>query len=307
MVKSRYGIYTYVNLIFNFIFIVAIVYICFILNPWKRSEKIPVPNVFIAIFLLFFVFLFLHKLLKIALNISISDKHIKVAGIFTKTREINSDEIGSIDLFSKANYFWFIGQETIATKIELNNGEKIMIADPFYRNIGMIKQTIAENFKEKIKPYKTEKVGVFFESLQIKEVRKFSGNPVTSFNTLLYAGFIVSMIFLSFLPNKVHDIKLVVLFLFVLLYFGFGSQMHYFLIDEKYLIVKNHYFFWFKKYYRIEDIIAASFESPYRRSEALRVITNDFKSRLYGAGSLRSKHWIQLKERFEASGIKVIK
>ena len=220
---------------------------------------------------------------------------------------ISTADIASIDFFSRANYYLLIGQITIVTEIELITGEKIIIPDPFYRNIGKLKQAIAKNFKGKIIPYTSERKIKSSSFLQINDFEKIAGNPYTCFNTLLLAGMVISLFLMQFLPNKVNDIKFASLIMSVVLYFGLGLQMNYFLISGQDLIVKNHYFFWFTKIYKIENIIAVSFENPYRRSEALKIVTNDFKSRLYGAGSLRSNHWVVLKERLWDLGIKVVK
>lgn len=95
----------------------------------------------------------------------------------------------------------------------------------------------------------------------------------------------------------------------VICYSGFGYQMFYFLISNQHLIIKNHFFPWLTKYYNLDDIIEIHFEQPWgyrsRRSKSLRVITKDFKTKLYSAGSLQEKHWRMLQQKFESYGIEV--
>lgn len=265
----------------------------------KNSKISPILGVILILTLVFYALYIMAKKIFI---IKINSQKIDIQGIF-KRFIVNEADIASIDFFSKASYYLLIGQITIVTEIELITGERIIIADPFYRNIGKLKQVIAKNFKEKIIPYISERKIKSSSFLQVNDFEKIAGNPYTCFNTLLLAGMIISFFLMQFLPNKVNDIKFASLIMSVVLYFGLGLQMNYFLISGQDLIVKNHYFFWFTKIYKIENIIAVNFENPYRRSEALKIVTNDFESKLYGAGSLREKDWKALKEKTDELGI----
>ena len=77
-------------------------------------------------------------------------------------------------------------------------------------------------------------------------------------------------------------------------FFGMGTQMNYFLIDNGYLIIKNHYFAWLNRKVSLQDVVEVDIEQPNKRSTGLRIITRDFKSKLYGAGSLRDRNWEEL-------------
>ena len=116
------------------------------------------------------------------------------------------------------------------------------------------------------------------------------------------------MIFVAFIIVKDPERLITFLPLFLIFFLGLfywvsGIQMFYFVISDNNLIIRNHFFFWYKKYYSLDDIIEVNFESPYKRSDALRVTTSNFKSKLYSAGSLRSKTWDALKEKFIELGI----
>jgi len=81
--------------------------------------------------------------------------------------------------------------------------------------------------------------------------------------------------------------------------------MHYFVLANDYFVVKNHNFIWLKKYYRLKDIKEIVFETQGKQPNCLRVITNDFRNKLYPAGTLRDKNWLELKEELEKKGISV--
>jgi hypothetical protein len=80
--------------------------------------------------------------------------------------------------------------------------------------------------------------------------------------------------------------------------------MNFFEIKYGKLIIKNHYFPWKKKEFDLKDIEEVSTETPYRRSTGLRIITYQFESKFYGAGSLRSHTWNDLLKDLESIGIK---
>ena len=56
--------------------------------------------------------------------------------------------------------------------------------------------------------------------------------------------------------------------------------------------------------YRFSDIREVVFERQGQVS-GIRLITRDYKSRLYSAAPLRNKTWIKMKKRLENEGVKV--
>jgi hypothetical protein len=134
--------------------------------------------------------------------------------------------------------------------------------------------------------------------------KKYSGNSFTSFNTLLIVGM---AIFFLIIINVEMKRKVPIIFpilIMSLLYIGFGIQMYFFEIKEQKLLIRNHYFPWIKTEYDLNNIEEVSKESPYRRSDGLRIITYEFKSKFFGAGSLRTGNWKELFEDLTALGIK---
>lgn len=296
MVRSRFNAYAYLSFFFVAVFLILSLYL--LLHPQlnlkgKTGKTFPAPLVgFVILLLTFFLF---YVLAKVIYFITI-DNSISIKGVFRK-KQIERSEIKSIDLFSREDFYWSTGSVTIGTRIELENGEKFIIADPFYRNIDIIKQTLSEGFKEKIKPYNTNKSARLTQTVFDDDLEKFAGNSYTSFNGLLFLGFILFFVLMILYKQNLQVAHLFLILPVIILYFGFGSQLNYFLISKNRLIVKNHLLFWVNKVYYIDDITHVNFESPYRRSEALRITTSNFKSRLYSAGSLRRKDWRALKEK----------
>jgi hypothetical protein len=84
-----------------------------------------------------------------------------------------------------------------------------------------------------------------------------------------------------------------------------SRRLFYFGVSDHYLGIRMHNFFGVKKNYLLTDIREVVFESHYRMTTCLRIITDDFESKLYPADSLWSKRWMELKQTLEEKNIKV--
>lgn len=304
MVTSKFKfVQVYLTLILIIVLIGFITF--FFLHPHESFKTKFGANisgvVFGFVFLILIVFIY-YPFLKNLYTIEIIGQTIFLQRIFYK-KEINEDDIKRIDLFSQKNLGIISGNATtIATLIELTNGEQIIIADVLYKNIDEIKQVLSENFKQKIQSENlvvNKKNNFVVESLG-EEV--FAGSQFTSVNGILFYGLMSFMFFIFFisgrLQNSVGYLIRIYVFIFLMWYFILGFQMYYFVISSGNLIIKNHFWFWYKKNYSLDNISEVNFESPYNRSKALRITTNDFSSKLYSAGSLRKHHWQALKNKF---------
>ncbi len=290
--KSRFSIYTYVWIFLTLVFLAIPIFLIIKTQLAGESDEKYIGAIafsFLSILLFYLYSRFCHL-------VSINADYITIKGIF-KRKKIAATEIQLIDLFSKKDLYFTIGGETITIRIDLEDGDKIILPDIFYGNIDKMKIALLENFKDKIKPYKTGKTNVLSSAGLETEAEKFAGNPYTSFNGIMICGFTIFILILLLQKKAFVPAYLFLSVPLIIFYVGFGYQLHYFLISNKRLVVKNHLLPWINKVYNVEDIIEANFESQRRRSDALRVSTRDFKSKLYLAGSLRNKHWNLLKEK----------
>ena len=303
IVRSKYSLQDIIGFALIILLIGILAFISTIVPLWENSKKIQLLNIVLILSVLAFLVFATYKLLKATPLFYIDKDCIYIKGTLIRKRKITRSDISEIDLFAVGGV---IGRVTIVTKVTLSNGEKLRIADPNYRNIGELKLALIECFPEKIKSFKTQKKESLPNLLTDNETLKFSGNSLINFNTLFFLGSTISLIAISFSPNRVrtlNDMIIVVLFVSITLFIGIGLQMHFFIFNDEYVIVKNHYFPWYKKYYRVENILAMNFESNRRHSKSLRITTKDFKSRYYSAGSLRDKTWEELKEYIKSRGI----
>lgn len=124
---------------------------------------------------------------------------------------------------------------------------------------------------------------------------------------IAYIVAIYSLFALRDRRNYPSAISLVLIF-FALFYTAVaGGQLFYFQLDGDRLVVRNHIFRWYQRQYSPEEIGNVSFERRPKSSNVLRILTKDFKSRTFGAGTLWEKHWRELREALEARNIPFIR
>ncbi|HKZ66405.1 MAG TPA: hypothetical protein VJ111_08630 [Chitinophagaceae bacterium] len=223
-----------------------------------------------------------------------------------KADSISWGQIRSISLTGKRDRGFMLDSAEVSI-LHLNDGKEIIIWASFYKNICEIR-TILEKVNTLIKENKplTGNINLAFTNHYLRPLTnplasssqfiKYAGNPHTSFNGLLFyflAAFIISIPFTSTKPFS--PIAFVLLTPILMMYLGLGHQLHYFLISEDTLVVKNHFWLWKKHIYNLEEIREIIFEKPGRWTKSVRIITHDFREKLYPAGSLRSRNWKELK------------
>jgi hypothetical protein len=104
----------------------------------------------------------------------------------------------------------------------------------------------------------------------------------------------------SFKGNQFTSLRGVTIWWFVWSYF-----LYYFEIRDDELVIKHHNYFWVNRRYPLSDIREVVFETQHKWPNCLRVITTDFTTHLYPAGSLRDKHWLSLAKALAGHGITV--
>jgi len=93
--------------------------------------------------------------------------------------------------------------------------------------------------------------------------------------------------------------------LVLILFLYLSKRMHYFGLSATYLIVKNQTKFWRLNAYSLSDIKEIVFEQQFKMPVAIRIITNDFESKLYPAASLWDKRWRELRDDLKNKNIEV--
>jgi hypothetical protein len=232
------------------------------------------------------------------------------------TMSVIAPQIRSIRLFARARALnsGRIGLEQVIL-IELTDGGTVSIPDRLYRNMPELRHALLQNF-----PLQTEAASEVIQpeeqltggaaagpSLRLRReiaagtdtpgIRTYAGNPLLSMKGILTLGFALALgsapLTAHFLPNLTSYAVIVLLIL--LFYWVFGTQMFYFQLSDDRMMIRNHFFPWYRRHYDLSDIRQVVFEAQNRRSRGLRITTADLHSRQFGAGSLWDKHWDALK------------
>lgn len=297
MIKSRYKPFQIFITLFISIFFGGITSILLVKDNFS---DLTTPSFLI----IFFVFFLPYILFQRAPRITLEDNIITAKYLF-KTKKYDWNSITDIFLSKKEYYsiLFILGQDMESTSILFENNEKLILWEDMYSNLAEMREFISEKANEKIKdpkPKVNNSAVLFFDR------KIYSGNVWTSFKTIIVAGVILSFgyLILTSPPPKKKYAYLILLMPFIF-YTGFGNEMNYFILEGENFIIKNQFFPWKKKVFKLNDISEFVIESPYKRSNSLRVITKEFRSKLFGAGSLRDKHWKEFKDDITTIGIPV--
>ncbi len=274
----------------------------------ETEDKITWANLIFPFLILIFI---VYSIRYIAINFPkiIIDKSGISFSTYFKKEFYNWNEIENIEITGKRNLsFLFSTMPIEATTLNLKSGKQKYIWADNYSNISEIR-ILLDRAEKLISENKTEMNSLDFKinrsrkilnQINSKEKVEFNGNHILSINGLFFYGFIVFVLFMFFKnPTKMITNYKAILFLIsvgTVMCGIFSFRMYYFIVTEKYIIVKNSIWFWFNKIYEIENIKELVIETPHKQSTSLRIITNDFQSKMYQAGSLRNSTWTKLKE-----------
>lgn len=250
--------------------------------------------------------------LNIFRTVQIDDHGITVSNIF-KSTNYQWIDIKRIKLTGKElEKFLWIGMPFEALKIEMNNGDKKIFFSKYYRNFPLILQSLQLIKKQLSKSQNPQLDGFKYKRLSYPNIRnfgtmtKYDNNHLLSFNGIAIYGFTVFMGYLVLTADRpLYPGGLFFLGLTSIFWLGLGYQLHYFLLDNEYLVIKNHIWFLRTHKYQLTDINEIVFETPHKISTSMRINTKDFHTTLYPAGSLKNSTWNHLMEELKKQKVKV--
>lgn len=205
------------------------------------------------------------------------------------------NDIETIYLTGKMPFRYIVNFPMEGIYLRLKSNEEIFLFDDMYSNLWMIKDYINkvylnnETFKN---PETKEK---FYDKNELFYF--YSGFQIFSFRGILLWFLLTPILFsLIFKNQNFNFIGAISIIIFVLFWFYFNSWlMHHYGVSKKFLLIKNTNLPWKKKLYSLDEIKEIVFESEGKMPNCLRVITNDFQSKLYPGSTLSETTWIQLK------------
>ena len=282
-----------------------------VINPFvkiSKHEHIGILTYLFCTAILVFCIYGIYYFLENFPRIIITKKGILIKTLFKK-KLITWNNISNIKLLGKKPlFFLFLSLPNEVTTLKLKDGSVINIWADYYKNSSQMR-LILENFKlnntislevRYNKRYLTDE-----RSMRCINFTKYSGNPLLSLGSIM---FIVTLILFVFIlieasiqnPNPV---SLIIIPLMAVLYAIFANKMYYFLLSEDLLVIRNHFLFWDKKIYKLSDIKQVVLEQQFNAPISIRVITNNYESKLFAGQTLRRKTFEKLHKELELRNI----
>ncbi|WP_162996695.1 hypothetical protein [Mucilaginibacter kameinonensis] len=249
-------------------------------------------------------------------SISLNNKTISI----DKKETYSWNDIEKIELTGKKYFkFLLIVQDKEALTLKFTGLPELCFFDDMYANTAQIKTFIndnvlnkgiihAINYPIKKSGYPGQITHIYSNSSLSGTVTYYKGNPFLSFDSL--TKWFMILIFLvpvsqSILTNKL-GLGITFLFPSLLFYVYLSAGFYYFGLSDDHLLIRNNDRFWFRAEYPLSNIREIVIDqSSSKIPIALRIITNNFENKAFPGGTLKNKHWQQLKSDLEAKGIKV--
>lgn len=288
-----------------------------VLDDLQAGKPFTKTLFFVPIIFLPFTIYSIHYLLSRFPRLTIDRTGITFSTIF-KTKVYEWNEVEDIQLTGKQFHkFLFASMPVEATTFKFSDNSTIIIWADYYRNISDLRVVLDRANKlleDKSKSLSSLDFTINRQTYSDTEVGfssedEYNGNYLLTFNGLFFWGF---LIFIGYMVSKKPTIfmtnygaVLSISFATFVLCGSLSYQMHYFIVTDKFLIVRNSIWFWRKDIYSLDNIREVVIETPHRLSTSMRVITRDYKTKLYPSGNLKDKTWQLLREKLKSGQIKV--
>ena len=303
---QRHPLKFYATIVFGFLFLFALgSFTIFIGLENEASDQskhkhivLPIMGSIVCLLAIWMVYSYWKNSPKIIID----KTNVKIGN---ETFRLNS--IKDVILTGKMPFRFIINFPMEGTAILFDNGREKILFDDMYSNSYEVKSFLEQVIinKQEFKTRTIKKINK--NELRFENTEKFIGNQFTSLRGISLwglIGFFTILIIGTETSMKLGGViffSLLGAFWFLLHYW----LMHYFELTRKFLIVRNHIFIWKMKIYDLSDIKEIVFETQGNQPNCMRIITNNFKNKLYPAGTLRDKTWLELKKRLETRGVKV--
>jgi len=209
------------------------------------------------------------------------------------------NDLEDISLTGKKPYLFNDEKEGVMLKFKDESARYFL--DEMYANTPEIKQFIRHHIMAEVK----ERQQPHEPDIKDEQFVSYKGKAWLNYRSFLLWCFIGLLIYIGI--SHIGNLGLLILLLGIGLgAFRIGSwYIYYFDLSDNYFVVKNHNMFWVSKIYPLSNIQQIVFEQPYKMPGSIRVITKDFKSKLFRAGTIPDRQWIDLKNTLEKKHITV--
>lgn len=215
------------------------------------------------------------------------------------------NEISKVKLTGSKPFL--LGFKAEAATIHFKDKTKRLIFNDMYSNTWKIKlflKQVIVNHGEYKEPPELNIDNLKFNQENLVVVK---GVQWTSFRGLILWGTVVFFTVLA-LTNQ-QSLGSNFWYIFSLVGLGWyllnSWLMHYVIVTKRYIVIKNHNLVWIKKIFPLNTIKEVAFEAQPKSPNKLRIITKDYKDKVYACATLRTSDWKKLKSILKERNIKV--
>lgn len=302
---KRHPVKFYVSLTFGFVFMTAIgASLIYSGNNILQKEHPEIKEYFMLFFGIAFILIaisLVHSYKKNSPKVIVDNHTLKIG-----QQTFYIKDIKDIELTGKMPFRFIIRFPMEGTAIIFNDDTEKILFDDMYSNSSELKLFLEQVVIKKQVYIPTVIKLTSKNEIKFENKETFKGNQFTSLRGISLWG-IIGLFLFFVISSKSEPIGLLIFIaIFSSFWFIFNSWlMHYFELTNDYLVVKNHNFIWKVKIYRLSDIKEIVFETNDKQPNSMRVITNDYRNKLYPAGTLTDKTWLEMKKKLESKGTHV--
>jgi hypothetical protein len=308
-VVTRHSISFYMAIIFSFLAFGAIAGALLWLGFRDRSWGFGISGLLILPVIYYYV----TRYYRIAPNVTVSQGGISCKGQFYSWQDVSS-----VQLTGSQPMKIFGGKEMEGTRVELKNGQEIILLMGMYTNLAEVRRFIS-NVKEegrelnvtgRIDPSSTA-AGVKRQEVNsptqwdIDDIQYVRGNSVLNTNGLMTCFFLVIPVLVTLVVGFTGPV-----ILFWVMFPSFGALLsmfiNYFGVSGQQLIVRNAFRPWKRKVYPFADIRQIVFASNHNGNHILRIIFHNYSHKEIAAVGLRDTDWLQLAGYLRSLNIDVV-
>jgi hypothetical protein len=306
LVSERHKLNFYLTIILGSLFFLAmgtgmlIVYFKHSSNGQLKAKDQLMPFFSISVF-----FLAIYTVYKYYRNAPII--RIDNSTISFNNQSFTFSDLEHIDLTGIRSFPYLFGFPMEAATLKFKDGQTKYIFDSIYENSWQLKSFLKQVVIDKTEFTVQSPHNIDKSELDNEYYDTFKGNQFTSLRGILLwgaIGFFTYAVLTSKTTRKTASLIVYIFFSF-LWFFLLSLTMNYFQVSQNYLVIKNHNLLWRRKAYRLSDIKEVTFETQGKMPNCLRVITKDFRNKLYLAATLGDKTWLELKDKLESYNITV--
>lgn len=300
--SKRHPTRFYVSLAFSTLFFVglatALVFIYNEPDTGRNEKKMPELMLLFSIALFGAAIYTIYRYIRNTPTITLTDTQI-----FFNNSGYALDSITQLVFTGKQSFSYIGSFKMEAIAITFSDVDTKYIFDDMYSNLWQIKLILKQRLIDKTEspalplqhtdsPIITDTD--FFDTYKGSLVFSLRGISLFTIVLLALGGM---------LSKPIPEILLTMTFLIIFWTYLHSKLLYFFDLSEKFLVINNHLFFWRKKVFRLTDIKEVVYETQGRMPNCLRVITKDFKTKLYPAGTLNNADWRALKNQLELYNI----